>query len=299
MNRCLVTFILAGALWSVAVAKDPATTRPATTNAFEIGYIDDPAIPESSAIVASRKYPGVYWTLNDSGNPPVLFAIDRDGKTINAFPVRRPNRDWEDLAIDDAGHLYIGEIGNNFGRHNQLAVYKLDEPDPNKPLAKGDSLVVTDTWRLTFPKKPFDCESLFVWGDNAYVVSKLLDGESAGLYSFPITTPAKPARLEKVCDVPIRFPCTAADISPDGKRLVIQSICGPYLFDLPKPGDVSSLDKLEPAHVFYTDIHMEAACFVEEGILATSESRDVYLFRWQDFKDKDSAPTTRVYRSTN
>jgi len=277
---------------SIAAMRAPLpVTRPATTTAFEVGFIDDPAIPESSGIVASRKYPGVFWTHNDSGNPPVIFAIDRSGKTLGSFPVKRPNRDWEDIAIDDAGRLYISETGNNGGRHKQIAVYRLDEPDPRTPLPAGQSLDVTATWQLRFPDQPFDCESLFVWKETGYVVSKLLDGEQAGLYRFPLTPQMKPAVLEKVCDVPIRFPCTGADLSADGKRLAIISIGGPYLFDLPQPGDVSTLDKITPKSVFYTDIHMEAVCFVEEGLLATTESRPMYLFRWKDFVESTTRPS--------
>ncbi|CAN5614112.1 hypothetical protein BH10PLA1_BH10PLA1_02450 [soil metagenome] len=267
----------------VASGKERPIHRPATTTAFEVGFIDDPVIPESSGIVASRRFPGVFWTHNDSGNPPLIFAIDRSGKMIGSFPVKRTNRDWEDIAIDDAGRLYIGEIGNNYARHKQLAVYRVDEPDPHKPLAAGQSLDVTATWQLRFPDKPFDCESLFIWKDYGYVVSKLFDGERAELFRFSLEPQKIPAVLEKVCDLPIRFPCTGADISVDGKHLAIITVAGPYLFDLPKPGDVSALNKIDPLSVFYTDIHMEAVCFVDEGLLATTESRTVYLFRWKDF----------------
>jgi len=287
MARSLVTFFLAISLGVIAFAKAPApVTRPATTTAFEVGFIDDPAIPESSGIVASRKYPGVYWTHNDSGNPPAIHAIDRSGKTLATFPVAAKNRDWEDIAIDDAGHLFIGEIGNNYARHKQLAVYRIDEPDPRTPLPPGKLLVVTNTWQFTFPDKPFDCESLFVWKDSGYVISKRFDGGDAGLYRFSLAPQTTPAVLEKIADLPIRFPCTGADVSPDGKQLAVQSVAGPYLFDLPKPGDFPAAARLEPKHVFFTDVHMEAVCFVDEGLLATSESRPIYLFRWKDFAEK-------------
>ncbi len=287
---CLPALLLA----TIALAKPhpPATKPAATTNAFQIGYIADPAIPESSGIVASRKYPGVFWTHNDSGNPPQIFAIDRAGKTIATFDVKQKNRDWEDIALDDAGHLFIGEIGNNNARHEELAVYQIDEPDPHAPAA--GPIEVTNTWHLLFPDKPFDCESLFIWKDHGYVISKDFEMRQAGLYRFLLVKQEKPAVLEKVCDLPIRYPCTGADISRDGKQLAVITVCGPYLFDLPKAGDVSTLDKLSPKHVFYTDIHMEAVCFVEEGLLATSEFRNVYLYRWKNFESPTSVvPTTR------
>ena len=60
--------------------------------------------------------PNVFWTHNDGGGPKkqVLYAISRQGKTRVYFPVVGVTlHDWEDLAIDSAGHLYIGDIGNN------------------------------------------------------------------------------------------------------------------------------------------------------------------------------------------
>ena len=47
-----------------------------------IGRLDHPAIREASGIVASRRYPGIFWVHNDSGNPPALYAVRRDGYSI-------------------------------------------------------------------------------------------------------------------------------------------------------------------------------------------------------------------------
>jgi len=38
--------------------------------------------------------------------------------------------DWEDTAIDSAGHVYIGDIGNNDSKRDALAVYEIEEPNP-------------------------------------------------------------------------------------------------------------------------------------------------------------------------
>lgn len=279
MRYLLVIVLIAGCVSAQTTA--PAT-QPTTAPAFEVGRIEDPAIKENSGIVESRRYPGVFWTLNDSGNPPELYAIDRSGKTIGTFPVNAKNRDWEDLAIDDAGNLYIGEIGNNGGRLKELAVYRVTEPDPRAAVPIG-GLAVTQTWWLTFPEQPFDCEGLFIWQNVGYVVSKYRDYRNAGLYRFPLDVQTKPAVLEKVCELPIRFPCTAADISRKGDQVVVLSVGGPFLFDLPKPGDVASIATAKSRSVFFTSVDLEAACFVEEGILATTEKRSVHLFKWADF----------------
>src|SRR5690349_15195951 len=40
----------------------------ASKEKFKVGRLDRKAIPESSGVIDSRKYPGVFWTFNDSGN---------------------------------------------------------------------------------------------------------------------------------------------------------------------------------------------------------------------------------------
>src|SRR5271165_6626864 len=98
-----------------------------------LGRFDARALPEASGIAKSRRHPGIFWVHNDSGNPPALFAIRRDGTVVREFRLEVPNVDWEDIAADNEGHLYLGDIGNNGGLLALRAVYRLDEPDPARP----------------------------------------------------------------------------------------------------------------------------------------------------------------------
>jgi len=66
-----------------------------------LGRLDGRLIPEASGIVKSRRYPGIYWVHNDSGNPSLIFAIRGDGRIVRQFRLEVPNIDWEDIAIDD------------------------------------------------------------------------------------------------------------------------------------------------------------------------------------------------------
>ena len=98
-----------------------------------LGRFGHPPIQEASGIVASRRHPGIFWVHNDSGNPPALFAVRRDGSLVREYKVSAPNVDWEDIAIDDAGHLFLGDIGNNGLLLPLRMIYRLDEPDPAQP----------------------------------------------------------------------------------------------------------------------------------------------------------------------
>ena len=116
---------------SWATADGPAALEP-------LGKLDVRLVPEASGIVKSRRHPGVFWVHNDSGNPPSLFAIRADGRIVREFRLEIPNIDWEDIAIDDQGHLYIGDIGNNLGALPARAIYRIDEPDPAEPGRPAD-----------------------------------------------------------------------------------------------------------------------------------------------------------------
>ncbi len=102
-----------------------------------LGRFDAQAIPEASGIVKSRRFPGIFWVHNDSGNAPLLFAVRSDGRIVRRFRLAIPNLDWEDIAIDDQGHLYLGDIGNNTGLLRVRTIYRIDEPDPSSPEAIG------------------------------------------------------------------------------------------------------------------------------------------------------------------
>ncbi len=249
-----------------------------------IGHLTHPRITESSGVVASRQFPGVLWTHNDGGGvrKQVLYAITRTGKSLREFGVADAVLyDWEDIAIDDEKHLFIGDLGNNDGRRSEVAVYQIDEPDPNS--AAG--LVQTRRrWRLRFPAAPFDCESLFVWNGSGYVVSKVGKDARAQIFRFPLADPPQPAVLELVATTRIESPVTGADISPDGKLLGLVAKSGAFIYRI--NGDVARAGKGKPYQTKFRHEHIEGCCFVPEGLLATAESREIYLFgddafRWQ------------------
>lgn len=94
---------------------------------------EDPAINESSGLVKSRRLDGVFWTHNDSGDRPRIFAVTREGRSIGAVEILKArNVDWEDIAIDDVGFLYLCDIGNNRNRRTDLIVYRVPEVNPKR-----------------------------------------------------------------------------------------------------------------------------------------------------------------------
>src|SRR4051812_43092038 len=82
------------------------TTSP--TSPIQVGQIRAKSLNEASGLVMSTKHPGVYWTHND-GDDGVLYAIHRDGTVVGNVKVNAKFRDWEDIATDPAGRLYLAD----------------------------------------------------------------------------------------------------------------------------------------------------------------------------------------------
>lgn len=93
------------------------------------------AIRESSGVAASKLNPGVFWTHNDSGHGPVLFAVrPADGFIGKVRLDGAVSQDWEDIAtgpcLSDVTRtcLYVGDIGDNMAKRSSVAVLVAEEP---------------------------------------------------------------------------------------------------------------------------------------------------------------------------
>ena len=277
MTRYLAIAMVLSGLMAHAGAPLAATKAEAETPAWKVvGRLEHKAIAECSGIVASRKHAGIYWVHNDSGNPAALFAVKEDGELVGEFAVGATNEDWEDIAIDDEGRLYVADVGNNGGKRKQVVVYRVDEPGPTKSKEVG-RLKASATWKLEFPAGPFDCEAMFVHGGYGYLISKIYFGGQAGVYRFALKEAEKPVVLERVGNVPVRTPVTAADISADGKRLAVLSVAGLNVFEI--EGEVKDAGKGKATFIPYVHATMEACCFAPAGVLVATEPREMLMFQ--------------------
>jgi len=88
--------------------------------------------------------------------------------------------------------------------------------------------------------------------------------------------------LEFVACLKIDSPVTGADISADGALLGLVSKAGAYVNRI--YGEIASAGKQKPWLTKFHHQHIEACCFVPEGLLATAESREIYLFTDEAFR---------------
>jgi len=178
-------------------------------------------IQESSGI---EVIPGQenYITHNDAGNQPELYEINASGKLVNTHKLKLPNVDWEDLARDNKGNLYICDTGNNSNKRNDLAIYKVSFQDLQKPEAIRFSYEDQPEKTSKKDKLSFDSEAIF-WSDgNLYLITKDRNGENeARVYQLsdkPGTQTAK-----KLGSIKLKDAITGATISPDGSIVALLS----------------------------------------------------------------------------
>lgn len=264
-----------------------------------IAELEDRAITESSGIVASRRNPGIFWTHNDSGDGPLLYAFDRKGKSMGRWRVSGAEAfDWEDIAAGpgpQAGvsYIYIGDIGDNYSRRDQITVYRVAEPVVNADdsSAKGGKPRATEqaeAIRLKYPDGKHDAETLMVHpatGD-LYVITKEFRS-AAGVYKLkaPFNT-AGVNTLVRLGDISvpnlIGGLITGGDISPDGRRVVLCDYLSGYEIVLPDDAK-DDFDKIWKQPMSKIELgprkQGEGVCYSLDGnsILATSEKRPTPL----------------------
>ncbi len=240
------------------------TTRVQTTT-YEapqvLGQLNTRELPESSGLTASRCNAGVLWTHNDSGNDPVVFAIDLKGRTLGAWKVAGAKaRDWEDMASakesDGSCFLYVGDIGDNSESRRGIAVYRIKEPNTSAASdVPRDRLQIEKAERieLVYPDRSHNAETLLVHPEtrDIYVVTKSESGPS-GVYRFKRSDwieaagSGREARGQKVAEISVPAIAggflTGGDISPDGRHLVLVDYFAAY--ELILPGDENEFEKI-------------------------------------------------------
>ncbi len=261
---CSLIFVLISTI-SVAEEVDSFGTPPWQP----VGKYTHRDIRESSGIVASRQFDGVYWTLNDSGNPSVLYATKRNGELIQKIKVRGTrNFDWEALGIDDKGQLWIGDIGNNSRMRFDLNVSVVKEPNP---FTETETQVIAK-YPYRYPENNVDAEGLFIHNGIPYIVSK--EQSTAVLYRLPALKANEKQVLERVGEFAEARLVTGAGISADRKRLAICTYNSLWVYDV--SGDNLTQTIKRKPWILAHDFQGEAICFEGHNLYLTNEARDVY-----------------------
>lgn len=195
-----------------------------------MGTLDNKKINEASGLAYSLVHPSIIYTHNDSGGEPAVYMIDTLGQYQGKIMLEGVhNQDWEDISVvqkKGAGpaHIYVGDIGDNKSRRNQIHVYRFQEPVE----IKKEISIRPEKLTLKYPDGPKDAETLMVdpWNDDILVLTKR---DTSNVFYRAPASKLKDGEvvLEKIMRLPITL-AVGGDISADGRQIVIKNYWAIY-----------------------------------------------------------------------
>jgi hypothetical protein len=233
-----------------------------------ITTIKNESVTESSGLVASRTSPGAYWTHNDSGDGPFIYAFDTRGNTLGTFRVTgAAARDWEDIAAGpgpqgpehNRSYLYIGDIGDNDRTRSEIVVYRVPEPeltpaDKTSTRTRPRATEPAEAIRLAYPDGKHDAEALLVHPSNGnlYIVTKVAFANPTVYEAATPLTSGKLITMKRIGDIQVPSllggVITGGSISPDGRRVALCDYFAGYEMVLPPASrDFDEIWKQKPA----------------------------------------------------
>ncbi len=196
---------------------------------------------EVSGMACSRTTPGYLWihgdenTSGESGAYIGVRAIQPSGTlamSVSFSNVSEGSRDdWEDICTgvyNNKNYVFVGAFGDNEGEYNDnYIIYYFEEP----AITSGSKSIAVNYIKFGYPdNKAHNTETLMY--DNIeqmlYVVDKVKGGVCT-LYKLPFatnygTSVQKLTEVQKLGQSGDNFDyCTAGDISPDGKWMIIKN----------------------------------------------------------------------------
>lgn len=206
------------ALLIVVVVSALANKADAATPDGQISQMTDPRISESSGLVVSRGHDDLVYTVNDSGNAPIVFAVQLStGRTVGTATSTKEFFDVEALSIDSHSTLWIADTGDNGKTRKEPRLYTIAE------FGSGDSTVTPTRYPLVYPDGPRDVEALVInpRTDEKFLLTKgLMGGE---VYAVPADLKADQPNRVVAIDAVLPGMITDAAFTPDGRQVIARN----------------------------------------------------------------------------
>jgi hypothetical protein len=244
------------------VEEDALPTFLASPSSYPIktGNID-----EASGMVTSRSMPGNLWVIEDGNNTSSLHLITTLGEYRGRIELPVYNRDWEDLAmgpgpIEGQNYLYIPDTGDNAQVYGSYSIHRLKEPTS---LTDKDLGLETIYFKYD-DGSSLDVEAVFVdpKTKDIYLISK------QQLFSVRVYKIAYPydVKIENRATFLGTIPhsvITAADISSDGKQLMIKDYNAVFYWRLKETETIYEAlsRKRDVGAPYYVEPQGESLCF--------------------------------------
>lgn len=262
----------------------PQTNAPDAPQPF--ATIQNPQISELSGLAASRRYPGLLYAHNDSGDTARVFLLNPSGQTVATITLQGAYaRDWEDIALS-GNEVFVADIGDNIGNRDAVQIYRFAEPDLDPQKLEQLLVVKPQVSAFRFPGAARDAETLLLAPNGrVHILSKEKGGSSLFVADFKNH---KTRNLKRIGNK-IEFGAvgvftklaTGGDFSPDGRKLVVTTYAQLYEWQLPAPFDASTLAHLKPQIRALPALKQcESVCYSADGtqIFVSSEGKSAPLY---------------------
>ena len=226
-RRLLIPGLLIALLVVVLVSSLARRADGAEAGPDVVSHLSDARITESSGLAVSVKHDDLAYTINDSGNAPIIFAIKiSTGAVVGTTTITGSTPvDTEALAIDGDGERWVADTGDNQEQRTDIALYALPEPGP------GDHSVAATRYPLTYPSGPADVEALLInprTGAKGVVTKGLFAGE---LLALPKKLAADQPNEAKVTGHDMPAMVTDGVMSADGRFALLRTYSDVHLYD--------------------------------------------------------------------
>ena len=299
----------------------------------QCGTLDiDKNIIEVSGIACSRVTPGYIWMQSDETAKYIIATTEKgDERACKVNFSKKIRWDWEDMSggvYEGVNYLFIGAFGDNDETDGEYSVIYFEEPaiDPeNTP----EVTVTPGNIKFVYPDgKKHNCEALMY--DNLtseiYIITKVYyDVCQVFRMPFRLDYGDETQTLEYICDLGVKSDLgesssgkpykgfhlvTAADISPDGKYILIKNhnnIVATYcwvLYWVRQDGEsVADAVKRQPQPIKAYNTYEwqgEAICWLDDDTFYTTSDADdgnppIYKFtrKWGEGIENTSAAKER------
>ena len=215
-------------------SSNDSSFQPDTVISYEpvivINELPD-VIDENSGLIFFRN---LFWTFNDSGGKAKIYGFNPEtGKIEQIITLSNgTNNDWEDITQDSL-YIYIGDFGNNFGKRQDLKIYKVQKsriPESGNVTLKAKIIEFSysgqENFSFSYKSNSFDCEAFFCLDDTLYLFTKDWINQNSTVYILPNVEGRYIANYHDSFNV--NGLITGADISPD-KSIIALSGYKDYL----------------------------------------------------------------------
>ena len=228
MNR-IFTIIVICLLLLIGCQKENITGI--TNFQFEVMATLPSELDEGSGIEITDN---TLWSFNDNSGKERLYQFDHEGRLLKELKIDVQKTDWEDIAQDESGNLYLGEFGNNDNDRRDLKIYKLSADNLTatskvKPATINFSLEDQTQFPPADDQQHFDIEGMFALDNHLYLLTKDRSKPFVGktkLYQLSNQAGTHTAILLdefKTDSKKARGAITAADISPSKNKIALLS----------------------------------------------------------------------------